>query len=75
MRILKYIGLSSPDLKLSFRFDPDDIDYIKDILDKAGYSGTDLIGLCPCSASPDKDWNPAEAAKFINYINKNTALK
>jgi len=75
MRNLKAIGLYNPDYKFGLNYTRSDTDYIDGLLAGSDYSGQELIGICPCARYGCKDWNPEEAAKFINYINQNTDQK
>jgi len=75
MRNLKAIDLYNPDYKFGLSYLQSDSDYIDGLLTGSGYSGQELIGLCPCARYSCKDWIPEEGAKFINYINQNSNQK
>jgi len=75
LRVLKPILKTVPDTPSEFIFSEEDKQYAVNLLAKNGYSGEDLIGLCPCSAREFKDWGFDEAAKFVKYVIQNTDKK
>lgn len=75
MRVLKPLNLYNPDYKSGFNFSNEDKIYIEEILKETGYFKYKLIGFCPCSNDPDRDWIPEEGAKFINHINQSSDKK
>jgi len=75
MRLLEPIGFYTPDYEFGYSYLEQDQIYIEKILEETGCSQFNLVGFCPCSKISDKDWNPEEAAKFINYINQKSNHK
>jgi len=75
MRVLKSLGLYNPDYEIKINYSKKDNDFITDLLNQNFVKRNKLLGLCPCTAVHDKDLNPLETAKFINFINDKTDYK
>jgi ADP-heptose:LPS heptosyltransferase len=75
LKLLEPLEIINSSTETKFIFSHEDKLYIDNILAKLNPKNHDLIGLCPCSSSPSKDWKPKEAATFINFINETTNKK
>ena len=73
MRVLKPLGLYDPNFELELKYSEDDRDFVERLLQ--GNNVQSLIGISPCTALDQKDLNPVEIAKFIDFINKKADCK
>lgn len=72
MRILKPLKIYTSSYDLSFNYSKEDEAYMNSVLTELNPDNKKIIGICTCTRNLDKNWNPEQAAEFIELVNKNT---